>query len=218
MYFRFQRLRQSASALGVIAMLGGVVLYGIWTARSSQPKTDPVPLREALVAALSADHEGLLAALPHIDINWADDTGMTVLHAAAFKGDAESVRLLINRGASVNAKDGIQCTPLHLAATAGNIDAVRELLESGAATNVVDQSQRTPLYMAASLGHADAVELLLKYGADPKITGEGGSLPAQAARAEGHPEVARLIEQHTRPSAAGASQPAFLPPIATIAK
>jgi ankyrin repeat protein len=62
----------------------------------------------------------------------------------------ETVRLLINHGASVTAQDKTHSTPLHLAAFCGSSESVCLLLEHGAGVSVLDESHKTPLHLASS--------------------------------------------------------------------
>ena len=51
------------------------------------------------------------------------------LHLASSRGDAETVRLLIEHGADVNARDGGHSTPLHLILSLVSVEAVRLFTE-----------------------------------------------------------------------------------------
>lgn len=62
----------------------------------------------------------------------------------------ETVRLLINHGMDVTAKDESLSTPLHLASSSGVPDIVRLLIESGADVTAKNRSSRTPLHLASS--------------------------------------------------------------------
>jgi len=97
----------------------------------------------------------------------------TPLHAAADAGSLACVRLLVERGADVNARDSLHSeTPLFgavgLLQYKSNRDesnaCARFLLEHGADPNVRDTHRReTPLFSAFAL---DAVLLLKSFGAD----------------------------------------------------
>jgi ankyrin repeat protein len=56
----------------------------------------------------------------------------TALHWAAYFDKLPVLRLLIERGANVNADDGAGVQPIHYAALAGNMDLVRALVDAKA--------------------------------------------------------------------------------------
>lgn len=58
------------------------------------------------------------------------------------------IKLLINAGASLEAKDDDGWTPLHIAAYRGNIEAIKTLICVGAALNSTDRRGDTPLHEA----------------------------------------------------------------------
>lgn len=83
------------------------------------------------------------------------------LHAAVALGHSdETVRLLVEAGADVNAAQAGGFTPLHQAAAAGNAGLVRFLLEHGAHADVRCGQGRLPIDYARERGHAAAVESL----------------------------------------------------------
>ena len=67
------------------------------------------------------------------DVTVHDRRGNTPLMYAAAFGSVEAVRLLIDAGADVNARNGFDATPLIWAA--GNLAKARLLLEHGADVN-----------------------------------------------------------------------------------
>ena len=67
------------------------------------------------------------------------------------------MKLLLDRGAEIEAKDNYSSTALHLAATGGHAEVVKLLLDRGAAIEAKDRDGRTALSMA---GRAEVVELL----------------------------------------------------------
>jgi ankyrin repeat protein len=93
--------------------------------------------------------ERLLDAGCEVDIrNKSDHTGYvgeTALGCAAFWGRHEIARLLIRRGADVNALTDRKSTPLHDAARVGNVKIARLLLENGAKPDARDKDDKTPL-------------------------------------------------------------------------
>lgn len=93
-----------------------------------------------------------------------DTHGSTPLLHAALLADAAMMRLLIERGADVNAANHDGITALMWAA--GDADKVHLLLEKGAKVNARSALGRTPLLIAATYaGNAKVVRLLIKNGA-----------------------------------------------------
>jgi ankyrin repeat protein/L-ascorbate metabolism protein UlaG (beta-lactamase superfamily) len=128
---------------------------------------------------------------------WVDDRdreGTTPLHNAAWRGNLDVVRYLIEQGASINAlMNGGGNTPLHNAASTGNIEVVRALLDAGAQVDCRTVWGATPLQWAARQGGEDVVQLLLERGADPRAVGTDGSTAMFAAMDSGHLPAARLL-------------------------
>ena len=81
------------------------------------------------------------------------------MHHAASHSGAEVVRLLLERGADVNAQDRHMKTPLHAATSDGyrwaaephvaSAEVIALLLENGAEVNARDGEKRTPLHSTA---------------------------------------------------------------------
>lgn len=101
------------------------------------------------------------------------------LKCAVEEGDAKSVKLCSEQGASVNCqfKDDLY-TPLHTACSSGtntgSLDVLNLLLEQGADGNACNKWKETPLLIAANNGHRAAVEALLNHGASPSLCSEAG--------------------------------------------
>ncbi|MGB7217861.1 MAG: ankyrin repeat domain-containing protein [Vicinamibacterales bacterium] len=111
--------------------------------------------------------------------------GTTPLMAAARAGSVEGARMLVARGADVNAADAFQEeTALMWAAREGHLAVVKTLLEVGGNPNlkshVTTLTERraadhptggmTALMFAVRDGHGDVAEALIKGGADLKAT------------------------------------------------
>jgi ankyrin repeat protein len=85
---------------------------------------------------------------------------------------AEKVKLLIDRGADVNAKAKSGYTPLMVAASYGNsFEAARQLVAAGALVNMKGKDKTrmnaSPLVHAVVSGESEKVRMLLAHGADP---------------------------------------------------
>ena len=95
--------------------------------------------------------------------------GTTALHIACNYPKRALVRLVLDYGAYIDAKDRSDQTPLYLASVGGFASIVKLLLEEGAQTNVIISGRRTALYKSGCDDRSDVVELLLRYGADPDL-------------------------------------------------
>jgi ankyrin repeat protein len=99
--------------------------------------------------------------------------------AAAARGDAASLRRLLDAGAEVNIQGGrFARTALLWAATTGSEESVQTLLDKGADINAKDHLGNTPLGWAKRRGETDIVKLLEKAGGKgPPMTDVGEEPP-----------------------------------------
>src|SRR5687767_5564102 len=118
--------------------------------------------------------------------------GATPLMYAAAVGSADTMKVLIDSGADVNAANSVGATALMWAAT--DADKVRLLLARGADVKAVSQRGRTALFVAArSDRSADIVRLLIAAGADGRAS-DGAKMTVLHAAAWGNDtETVRLI-------------------------
>ena len=156
------------------------------------------PIDPRLASLITAVRSGSRAAIaPLVAANRdlvtaADPAGSTLLHHAAGFGSAETVTMLLDSGADVNAKNRRGSMPLHWAIH--DEAKVRLLLSRGANVNAKQVEGRTPLYQAASMGDGLAiVKLLLASGADPNIAIAIGRTPLMAAAGRGDLETMRVL-------------------------
>lgn len=91
-----------------------------------------------------------------------DNDGRSPLHWAAYKGFADTVRLLLFKDAYQGRQDKEGCTPLHWAALRGNTEACTVLVHAGTKQEltVKDRSGFTPASLAAEKGHRHVANLL----------------------------------------------------------
>ena len=126
-----------------------------------------------------------------------------ILVQAASYGYGKMVRLLLDKGAFINALGEGGETALMAAVAMDRRDVVRLLLQRGAAVNVRDKEGNTALMKAASTGYPDAgtVSLLLAHGADARLRNEAGATALELALHGTHldkpqlPQVLRLLKR-----------------------
>ena len=97
------------------------------------------------------------------------------LRAAARTGDVETIRLALDDGAPLDARDRYGQTMLMLAAHAGHLEAVRECLGRGAARDVTAKDGLSALMLAVIAGHADVARALVAAGADTTLRATGAA-------------------------------------------
>jgi ankyrin repeat protein len=125
-----------------------------------------IPNPAALTASLNCEDAGMLRTLldrAPKEINATFRLGeATVLMAAAHRGSVEMARVLIERGALVNARDTRGRTPLMYAAGADRpkIEMVRFLLERGADPAAKDNRGSTALAFAVQRGLPEMIRAL----------------------------------------------------------
>ncbi len=121
--------------------------------------------------------------------------GFTALHFAAFFGKAEAARVLLEQGASVDARtrNPFANQPLHAAAAGRHLEVSGVLIAAGADVNATQHRGYTPLHEAAQHGDVEMTELFLSAGADRAATTDAGETPADLARAAGHADLASRL-------------------------
>jgi len=148
-------------------------------------------------AAMRGDRETVRALLQKgVDVNASRGDGMTALHWAAERGDAEMAEMLLYAGANPKAVTRIgQYTPLHVAARGGHTAVVDKLLKAGANVNAkTTNSGVTSLHLAAASGNADLVALLLDHGAEVNaLETESGQTPLIFAAAQNRVDALRVL-------------------------
>jgi hypothetical protein len=104
-------------------------------------------------------HNNALKALLSRGANPNYNNGQPLIFAA-LANQSESMKLLVEYGANVNAKDSDKCTPLHYSAAKGNIEMVTFLLAHGADKNALCRKFERPIDWARNSQQKAVVELL----------------------------------------------------------
>ncbi len=119
-------------------------------------------------AAMQGDRATVRALLKQgADVNAVQGDGLTALHWAARKGDAELASTLVLAGANVQATTRLGAyTPLHMAAEAGSAGVVKALVTGGADVNAATLAGTTPLMLAAAAGDVESIKALVQAGAN----------------------------------------------------
>ncbi|KAK0371993.1 hypothetical protein CLIM01_10643 [Colletotrichum limetticola] len=140
----------------------------------------------------NATHDATLFSLP---LREALETveGDNALYAACERGDQEIVKLLLERGADVNARGGQYGHALYAASEEGYLEIAQLLLEKGADIDACGYEDGTALYAASAGGHEKLVKLLLEKEADVRAEGGFYGNAVRAASAGGHKQIEDLL-------------------------
>jgi len=117
--------------------------------------------------------------------NLRNDKGDSLLMLAAYNGQPETVRVILEAGGDPELANDRGQTPLAGAAFKGEIEIARMLLDHGAQVDGTGEGSRTALMTAAMFDRTEIIELLLARGADPDRRDAGGQTAAEMAQAMG---------------------------------
>jgi len=125
-------------------------------------------------------------------------TGLTPLMEAASGGYTEVGRVLLDKGADVNAAPvpSSRDTALTIAADKGHYRFVELLLSRGAQVDVRNKKGNSSLWLAANGGHLDVVQLLYSAGADIDSQDNRKVSCLMAAFRKGHHKVVKWLVKH----------------------
>ena len=117
-------------------------------------------------AARTGDRDAVKTLLrTGADVNAVQGDGMTALHWAASRGDAELTGLLVTAGANVRALTQFGgYSALHVAAERGHGSVVAALVKAGAEVSATTKVGTTPLMLGAASGDVATVSALLSAG------------------------------------------------------
>jgi ankyrin repeat protein len=192
------------TALFVAAMdeNGGPVVRLLLSKGASLTTKDAFGNTLLTAAAVGNDLDTMRLALDAgVDPSASGVTGVTPLFVSAYHANLAAVRLLLSKGARVDAvadkpvlfplddpKSGPialrKATPLMIASAVGSADVVKALVDAGANVNAKDGRGMTPLMFAIAKNQQDpaVVRLLLDRGADPTATSSTGESAGDWAR------------------------------------
>ncbi|KAJ6006651.1 Pfs NACHT and Ankyrin domain protein [Penicillium sp. IBT 35674x] len=124
---------------------------------------------------------------------WDIDPTGSRLYYACFAGLTAPARVLIGKGADVNAQGGYYGNALQVASSQGHRDVVELLLYKEADVNAQGGHYGNALRAASQYGSEEIVALLLDWGANVNAWGGDHSSALYTASSEGHQEVTKLL-------------------------
>ena len=128
-------------------------------------------------------------------------SSFSALHVACGEGLDDAVKVLLDFGADMSAKNEAGLTPMHLASMHGHHKCIRSLLkhveaddsETSSNVNAVTWMGETPLFYAVQQGFLDAAEILIAAKADTNLCRTDGCTPLMIAVSERLHSVVELL-------------------------
>ncbi|KAK3603121.1 hypothetical protein CHS0354_027909 [Potamilus streckersoni] len=131
-----------------------------------------------------------------VDIDKADDGGLTAFHWACAHGQLPTVEFMVQNGVDINVIGHHGENGLLFASCNGFTDIVKFLLKHGADVNYSDETGTTALMYAAYNSHPASVKILLEFGADMTLENVDHYTAMDIAVGQGHKTVQQVIERH----------------------
>jgi serine/threonine-protein phosphatase 6 regulatory ankyrin repeat subunit B len=119
--------------------------------------------------------------------------GWTALIAVSVQGNPDIVKLLLDNGADMNAKDEKGNTALFHASGRGHAEIVEMLLDNEADMNAKDKNGQTALIEASEKGHAEIVVMLLEKGVNMNVDDNHVKVALITASGRGHKRVVEVL-------------------------
>ena len=126
-------------------------------------KSEINPILEAAILGESLKEDELIKA----NKMKKDEEQRILFYTAAF-GKVETLKLLENKGISVNSLDKLKNTTLIIASQYGNIEVVKYLLSKNVNIEARNKESESALFTAVKYNQYDIVKYLIKQGADIK--------------------------------------------------
>jgi ankyrin repeat protein len=173
-----------------------MLLYVAALAAAHAAESDPESDNHKLCSVIRAGDLGGLTALLEQGItpDVRDSREITPLMYAAEAGSTTEMRILIQHGADVNARNAFGSTALMWSIP--DVQKVRLLLDHGADVNIAAKSGRTALLMALSRPSPETARLLLANGADTAAVDKAGVTTLLAALRGNDITIIRMLVEN----------------------
>ncbi|XP_071957076.1 transient receptor potential cation channel subfamily A member 1-like isoform X2 [Antedon mediterranea] len=166
--------------------------------RAKITATDKLEKSAFYLAAEEEHFEALQALLKHPKaknlLEESDRYDNGPLHIAAKNGYLPIVKLLIESGADIDAKNEEEQTPAHLAALNGRFRTIKELVSHDpTVVDDEDEYSNTPLHLGSQEGHFKVVQVLIGAGAEITARNQNQWTPLDCAANNGWTKTAEVL-------------------------
>ncbi|XP_063807731.1 M-phase phosphoprotein 8 [Pseudophryne corroboree] len=154
------------------------------------------PLYEAVKNGDYLTVKYALASKEEYNLDQEDSSGMTLVMMAAAAGQDDILRILLKKGAKVNARQKNGTTALIHAAEKNYLTTVALLLDAGAFCEFTAGFRETALMKACKRGNYDIMRLLIEYGADCNVLSKHQGSALQFAKQSNNLQLVELLNGH----------------------
>lgn len=159
--------------------------------------TDPQSIKASTLGPEEIEgNEVILADFAEIDFREGSRKAIFPLYYASLTGLPVSVKMLIEKGANVNAQGGICGNALQAASYRGFEDVVQILLDNDVDVCALGGKYLHALQAASVAGRESIVQMLLHKGADINVQGGEHGTALQAAAYWGREDVVQVLLEH----------------------
>ena len=130
----------------------------------------------------------------NLDIHSKNGSRWTPLMSAAYNGQIETVRFLIDHGADINSQDMFNRTPLIYSLESKNSEIAQYLVKMGADVELKDELGQTPLQLAVVNGEIGLVNLIIEKGADINSENSFGVTALYLSKEYGYSEIEKILK------------------------
>jgi ankyrin repeat protein len=194
-----------AAQPGIDRALSGVSLEGHFSGRTNVSDEPYITIENLDQQSFTSLHL-IVLGLVHVDleptlryhrlnVDTQDSNGRTPLLWAAWRGDTDTVNLLLNHGADIDKADNEGYTPLSKACEGGHLVVTQRLLKAGASVQSRTWWDDLPIHLASrNMNHGhQIVEALLKHNADPAVVSSGSGTPLHNACNRGSLQTVKTL-------------------------
>ncbi|MGH9753722.1 MAG: ankyrin repeat domain-containing protein [Blastocatellia bacterium] len=187
-----------ANVLGAAARSGDIAVVKLLLERGADPNNgDKIGAAPPMSAKMAGDLNKAGGRLISPILTLPEATEGTPLMYAAHAGNTWIVKLLLAKGADVNARNNVNGAALMLAAQMGDPATVKLLLEKGADARLRNGYGYTALMYAAASERNDPelIKTLIACGAEIDVKAKDGETALKLAGRKGRTEIVRLLEK-----------------------